>query len=599
MPRSDCVLVVEGHRAPTLGSLAPRSPDARGISGPRSGRGRCSATSTQSLRTSRPLLLSGSRFPIADIQYPIPEIPLADLAELLNSWLDLRSTFDPAFATRAGAEGFDGRLPGLDAESVKLQLAGLKSLAGAVELADLADDGEEIDRTALLDVLRARIYQLEQEIPQRRNPAAWLGALANAYQALRAHPHGAPHARAQAALERLEATEEFIEKGTKVIKTPAAVFVAEALELAPAARAAARLLAGEASNWLPGLGERLMSASHQAELAIAAFEHRLREDVTPSAEPTAYAVGREAFDHRLHFEHALRPSSPELWRWGQHTLEEVRRAAVEAAVAAGLGDDLHQGVKKLRAARPAGDLQAEVLRALARSRKWVESKGLLQLPAAELRLLEMPDHLQLLGGRVLFEPEDVVYLRPQSTVGSVSAPELLVEVLLELCPGRLTHRSIARGLGDPIRRVLATPCATDGWALYGLDVAVAEGLVEDPLEVFAVRLAQLRAAARAVVDIGLHTEGFTPDAAADLLTQVAPLERNEAVADVRRAAAWPTYSLAAAVGRRELLELRDAWAQGRRGAAAQGIDRFHQELLGYGGLPLSLARWGMDLGLEE
>src|SRR5574338_900064 len=181
---------------------------------------------------------------------------MPSLPDLLTSWLDLRYTFDPVLATRAGAEGYDGRLPGLDAESVKLQLAGLKSLAGAVELADLANDDEEIDRTALLDVLRARIYQLEQEIPQRRNPAAWLGALANAYQSLRAHPHGTPHARAQAELERLEGTEAFLEKAGKVLKSPAAVFVAEALELAPAARAAARQLTTDASGWLPGLTER-------------------------------------------------------------------------------------------------------------------------------------------------------------------------------------------------------------------------------------------------------------------------------------------------------------------------------------------------------
>src|SRR5690242_19228985 len=176
---------------------------------------------------------------------------MADLTELLASWQDLRQTFDPVLASRAGAGPHDGRLPGLDAESVKLQLAALKSLAGAVELADLADDGEEIDRTALLDVLRARIFQLEQEIPQRRNPAAWLGALANAYQALRAHPHGAPHARAQAALERLGSTEEFIAKASKVLKSPAAVFVAEALELTPAVRVAARQLVTDASSWLP------------------------------------------------------------------------------------------------------------------------------------------------------------------------------------------------------------------------------------------------------------------------------------------------------------------------------------------------------------
>lgn len=526
---------------------------------------------------------------------------MPDLADLLDSWQDLRWTFDPALATRAGSLHHDGRLPGLDAESVKLQLAALRSLAGAVELADLDDDAQEIDRTALLDVLRAQIYRLEQEVPARRNPAAWLGALGNAWQSLRTHANGTPAARAQAALDRLEGAEELISKAGKTVKSPAVVFVEEALDLAPAVRGVARQLAAEASMWLPGLGEKLAAATERAELAIAALESRMREDMTPSPESGAYAIGREAYDHRLHFEHALRPSSPELWRWSQHTLEEARRTAVTAAVAAGLGDDLHVAVKKLRAQRPASDPQAEVLRALARVRTWIEGSGVLTLPPAELRILEMPEHLQLLGGRLRFDLEDLVYIRPASALTpSVSAPEYLVDVLLELCPGKLAHRSIARGLKDPVRRVLATPCATDGWALYGLDIALEHGLTTDPVEIFAIRLAELHAVARGVIDIGLHTEGFTPVAATDLLLQLLPLEHSEARADVRRACGWPTYSLAAAVGRREILELRGAWAQGQSGAGAQeGWRDFHEALLSYGGLPISLARWGMDLGLEE
>ena len=69
---------------------------------------------------------------------------------------------------------------------------------------------------------------------------------------------------------------------------------------------------------------------------------------------------------------------------------------------------------------------------------------------------------------------------------------------------------------------------------------------------------------------------------------------------MRRAAAWPTYSLASAVGRREIIELRQAWTASRRdGETAGGVRAFHDSLLSYGGLPISLARWGMDLGLVE
>ena len=47
------------------------------------------------------------------------------------------------------------------------------------------------------------------------------------------------------------------------------------------------------------------------------------------------------------------------------------------------------------------------------------------------------------------------------------------------------------------------------------------------------------------------------------------------------------------MGRRELLQLRRDWQE----AAGADFDprRFHDTLLSYGGLPVSLARWGMDM----
>jgi len=62
---------------------------------------------------------------------------------------------------------------------------------------------------------------------------------------------------------------------------------------------------------------------------------------------------------------------------------------------------------------------------------------------------------------------------------------------------------------------------------------------------------------------------------------------------VRRASARPTYALADAVGRREIIKLRDSWRE-RAGPDAP-IREFHDALLAYGGLPVSLVRWGMGL----
>jgi uncharacterized protein (DUF885 family) len=98
-------------------------------------------------------------------------------------------------------------------------------------------------------------------------------------------------------------------------------------------------------------------------------------------------------------------------------------------------------------------------------------------------------------------------------------------------------------------------------------------------------------AVRVVLDVGLHTRGMTPAEAVDYMVEHLPIERSSAEAEVRRYCAWPTYQLCYAVGRRELLRLRDAYID--REGGRYRARRFHDELMGYGGLPVSLASWGM------
>jgi uncharacterized protein (DUF885 family) len=60
-----------------------------------------------------------------------------------------------------------------------------------------------------------------------------------------------------------------------------------------------------------------------------------------------------------------------------------------------------------------------------------------------------------------------------------------------------------------------------------------------------------------------------------------------------RYCAYPTYQLCYALGRREILRLRDDAREAR--GAMFSLRAFHDELLTYGALPTPLARWGMGL----
>ncbi len=120
-----------------------------------------------------------------------------------------------------------------------------------------------------------------------------------------------------------------------------------------------------------------------------------------------------------------------------------------------------------------------------------------------------------------------------------------------------------------------------------------EGFYETKEEQFFQLVALLWRAVRVVLDVGLHTRGMGFEEAVEQLSTRVHFDRAHAESEVRRYCAEPVYQVCYAVGRRELLALRDAY----RDAAGAGfrLHDFHRDLLSYGGLPLGLARWGMGL----
>jgi uncharacterized protein (DUF885 family) len=152
----------------------------------------------------------------------------------------------------------------------------------------------------------------------------------------------------------------------------------------------------------------------------------------------------------------------------------------------------------------------------------------------------------------------------------------------------------AQELQSQVRRHLWTPVMVEGWALY-CEQLMEEAGYYGSTEARLFQLVNLLwRAVRVVLDVGLHTRGMTAAEAVTYMVEHLPIERPSAEAEVRRYCAWPTYQLCYAVGRRELLRLREAYRE--RAGSSFHARRFHDELLTYGGLPVALARWGMDLG---
>lgn len=136
------------------------------------------------------------------------------------------------------------------------------------------------------------------------------------------------------------------------------------------------------------------------------------------------------------------------------------------------------------------------------------------------------------------------------------------------------------------RRYGDEPAFVEGWALYVETVGEELGVYRDTGALHGALFDEWRHAAAAVVDIGLHAEGWSRSQALEYLHSQLAASDDIAADIVDRCLAAPGQALAAPIGALNLLGLRHA-AQERLGTRFQNA-AFHQQILAAGPLPLDL-----------
>lgn len=531
--------------------------------------------------------------------------------DLCRSYLDLKYHFDPAAASAAGLVAQDSRLGSFDAQTTREHLAALRSLTGAVEELEPEELNDEIDRTALLGEMRSTVFRFEYERPHIRNPGFWLSHLLQGLYTLLARHDQDLSSRVPAVMARLEAAPAFLNTARDTIDEPPSVFVDTALSMLGGGGQLIAEMVSVFANAVPDLANPLKTAGQATLEALVAFGASLRDEIEPAADPHAFAIGEEQFCRRLHHEHALMSGPPELWRYGLHLQEEVTEEIV--ALARRLDSRPWRVlVDELRNDSPPTDQLLPAYRhEIDRANNWVLEHDLMTVPEAPVEVVPTPAFLASLVPFAAYEPPPL-YLSDRTGRFYVTAPDptLPPEVFAQQRRGHCTHGIpamvaheaypghhlqlvTAQDLGSEVRRHIWSPIMVEGWALYSEQLMGEAGYyLSDQARLFQL-VNLLWRAVRVVLDVGLHTRGMSPAEAVDYMVEHLPIERASAEAEVRRYCAWPTYQLCYAVGRRELLRLRDEYRE--REGGTYRARRFHDEVMGYGGLPVSLASWGMGL----
>jgi uncharacterized protein (DUF885 family) len=159
-------------------------------------------------------------------------------------------------------------------------------------------------------------------------------------------------------------------------------------------------------------------------------------------------------------------------------------------------------------------------------------------------------------------------------------------------PGHFLQLSIANHLSDEIRRQHGDNTFVEGWALYGEEMMMREGLYPDqsPSQGQVLRLSRYRAA-RIGVDVNLQTGRWTFEQAVKYFMEAGGLDREAAEGEAAGAAASPSQKIGYMVGKWQIMRLLGRYRD-QEGAAFR-LGGFHDKLISYGSLPVSVIEWLM------
>jgi uncharacterized protein (DUF885 family) len=159
-------------------------------------------------------------------------------------------------------------------------------------------------------------------------------------------------------------------------------------------------------------------------------------------------------------------------------------------------------------------------------------------------------------------------------------------------PGHFLQISIANHVEDEIRRQQGDSVFAEGWALYGEEMLMREGLYPDnsAAQGQILRLSRYRAA-RIGVDVNLHTGRWSFEQAVKYFMEAGGLDREAAEGEAAGAASNPSQKISYITGKWQIMRLlgryRDSQGAGFR------LGAFHDQLISYGTLPLSVIEWLM------
>ena len=529
----------------------------------------------------------------------------------------------PVNATFIGEHDYDPQLPDFSAKGVGAALADAESL---LREAEQIEEGaltpvERIDKRLAEGFLRIQQWEFGSDHFQRGNPALYTGEAIFGAIGLFLTDYAPFVERAEAACARMHAIEGLLAQGRENVRRAPAAWTQRALRECAGAKA----FFGAGIDTLAA-GQPTAGAARKAELrraadaALAAFarHERYLKDELSAAPIEAPACGAEALDLLVREGHCLPQTADEILAYALQKMEESEAYLVEHAADFGAAD-WREALGGLAAIHPTvegylpryGELWES-------SRELVRAKDLVTWPDFPIEYMPQPAWAREAAPHLyfLFYRAPAAYNRPPvhrylvTPIEADMPPDEQVRRLQATNDSviKLNHVVHHGGVGHHVQnynayhgasqigRVAAVDCAAriamfcggtmaEGWACYATQLMAEQGFLT-PLEEYGEAHADMRMAARAVVDVRLHRGEITVDEAAQFYASRTAMSSSAAQGEAVKNSMFPGAALMYLMGRDTILELR-AEMQRQLGSGFR-LREFHDRFLAYGSVPVAL-----------
>jgi len=532
------------------------------------------------------------------------EPPVSALSTEMDRMFDARLGARPSRGVELGLHQYDGKLPDLTLDRIQLHIdelerdiARLKGIPAAVEPIS------RMERAALVTTMEAELFDLETRRLHRRNPMFYLDALdltpyisrdyaplTQRVRAIVAIAAGTPTHLATA-MRNLEQNMPRTFVQTALLQTRGMAEFVKVDVVKATASLADPPLAGELANVLATMADAL----HDYE----GFLERALPHATDD-----FALGEAAFSQMLAKTQGIDIDLARLEAALRADLDRNAASMAEAARAIDPTRSVAEVVASVGSDKSPPD-QVLVLAAkqAAQMRDVLLARDIVTIPTDDIaEVVATPPFMRwnsaFLSPAGVFESESLpsfYYISPPDPAWPEAKQrayipgeaDLLFITIHEVWPGHFLHGLHLKVTDSRILKGTWNYTTGEGWAHYAEELMWEIGVSTEP----AIHIGQLQNAllrnVRAISAIGLHTQSMSVETSKRMFIEQGFQDEATAEQQTIRGTFDPMY-LAYTTGKLAIRKLRED-LRAKRGDAFS-LKAFHDELLSYGGAPLSAIR---------